>query len=58
MNADQGRPCGRDPDTRRGIGKALGRALGAPLLVDAAADAAFASSIARLRGETNAGGKP
>lgn len=51
-----------DNDTKRGIANALGRALGlapTPLLIDAAADAAFANSLERLRGApgSNKGGK-
>jgi hypothetical protein len=49
---------GRDPDTHRGVKSSLARAFNCPLLLDTAAEAAFASSIARLRGErgTNQGG--
>jgi hypothetical protein len=38
-----------DPDTHSGTRRAIVRAWNNPLLTDAAADAAFASSLRRLR---------
>jgi hypothetical protein len=57
LKAEQSRPIGTDPDAHPGTVKAIAKAFGGPLLIDQAADAAFASSIRRLRGERGKGGK-
>jgi hypothetical protein len=55
LKAEQSSPIGTDLDAHRGTKAAIRKAWGGPLLVDQAADAAFASSIRRLRGEPKGG---